>query len=308
MSDQESSGSLRNIRPRSGSAPRGAGWFMLAVLVGILVVSSIRVVPAGFVGVRVTFGEVSDTVLGSGLHFVPFYSHIVRYDSRIRNYTMSAAHSEGNVQGNDAVQAASSDQLMLQVDVTVLYRIDGQQAPWIHQNLGVRYEDAIIRPKARESVRNAVAQFTGMEAYATKRAELKTVIQQMLTSELTAYAVNVDEVNLRDVNPPQEVVNAISAKATAMQDAERMRFVLQKTEQEAKVKVAEAEGLAKAQTIIQEKLTPLYVQHEAIKAYERLAGAPNTTFVIMPTSTQGAGLPLIISPDGAGQKAVGQSH
>jgi len=67
-----------------------------------------------------------------------------------------------------------------------------------------------------------------------------------------------------------------------------------KSKKEAEVRIVEAKGIAEAQRIINQTLTKNYLQHEAIQAYGELAGSPNTTFVIMPTSPQGAGLPLII--------------
>ncbi|PIP12145.1 MAG: band 7 protein, partial [bacterium (Candidatus Stahlbacteria) CG23_combo_of_CG06-09_8_20_14_all_40_9] len=71
-------------------------------------------------------------------------------------------------------------------------------------------------------------------------------------------------------------------------------FVLKKAEKQAEVKVVEAKGIAQAQRIINRTLTVKYLQHEAIEAYKALAGSPNTTFIIMPTSPEGAGIPLII--------------
>jgi hypothetical protein len=64
---------------------------------------------------------------------------------------------------------------------------------------------------------------------------------------------------------------------------------------EAEIKIIEAQGLAKAQQIINSTLTPYYLQHEAIESYTKLAGSQNTTFVILPTSPNSAGMPLILN-------------
>ena len=74
-----------------------------------------------------------------------------------------------------------------------------------------------------------------------------------------------------------------------------MQYKKQKATQETEIKIIEAQGLARAQQIINSTLTPYYLQHEAIQAYTKLAGSPNTTFVILPTSPNSAGMPLILN-------------
>ena len=97
------------------------------------------------------------------------------------------------------------------------------------------------------------------------------------------------------MTPPKEIDDAIKAKLASQQMLAQKDFELQTAQKNAEIQVAEARGVADSQNIIQQKLTPLYVQYEAIKAYEHLAGSPNTTFVIMPTNPNGAGMPMILN-------------
>jgi len=53
------------------------------------------------------------------------------------------------------------------------------------------------------------------------------------------------------------------------------------------VRVEEAKGIAEAQKIINTTLTPNYLQHEAIKAQEKMASSPNHTTVYIPSGTGG---------------------
>jgi hypothetical protein len=76
----------------------------------------------------------------------------------------------------------------------------------------------------------------------------------------------------------------------------KQTFQLVKVEQQkAQVAVAEAEGIAKAQRIINATLTDRYLQHEAIKAQERMANSPNHTQIYIPSGNNG--IPLVKTLD-----------
>jgi regulator of protease activity HflC (stomatin/prohibitin superfamily) len=96
---------------------------------------------------------------------------------------------------------------------------------------------------------------------------------------------------LRAIKLPTMVSNAIEVKLKAEQEAEQMRFVLDKERKEAERKVIEAEGIAKAQEIINKTLTSAYLQHEAIQSQSKMADSPNHTTVYVPVGTNG--LPLV---------------
>jgi hypothetical protein len=58
-------------------------------------------------------------------------------------------------------------------------------------------------------------------------------------------------------------------------------------EQLANVKAAEAEGIRRAQDIVNRTLTPLYVQHEAVQAQLAMARSQNHTIIYVPAGTNG---------------------
>lgn len=61
--------------------------------------------------------------------------------------------------------------------------------------------------------------------------------------------------------------------------------------QKAEIKVAEANGIAEAQKIINATLTDKYLQHEAISAQEKMASSPNHTTIYIPSGQNG--IPLV---------------
>ncbi len=75
--------------------------------------------------------------------------------------------------------------------------------------------------------------------------------------------------------------------------------LIQVENQQAAIRVAEAHGIQKAQSIINASLTPLYLQHEAIKAQLAMAKGKNHTVVYVPSGD--VGVPLVSQVPGAVQ-------
>lgn len=75
---------------------------------------------------------------------------------------------------------------------------------------------------------------------------------------------------------------------TAQEQAKVVRAEIEATKARAEKRVAEAEGIRKAQDKIAATLTPLYIQHEAIQA-QRSGGAGDRTYIPSGPS----GVPLV---------------
>lgn len=118
---------------------------VLVILLGILV-SCIKIIDPGKVGVQVLFGKVQDGVLESGLHIINPFVEVTTFSVQTENYTMSAKENEGQQPGDDAIRVLSSDGLEVTIDLSVLYKINSAKAPFILQNIGANYEDKIVRP------------------------------------------------------------------------------------------------------------------------------------------------------------------
>jgi regulator of protease activity HflC (stomatin/prohibitin superfamily) len=118
---------------------------LLAIALGF-VVSCVVQIDAGFVGVKKLFGKVQTDVLGSGLHFINPLMDVEKLDSRTQNYTMSGIHDEGTKSGDDAIRVLASDGLEVTIDLSVLYRLIPEEAPRLVREIGLNYEDKIVRP------------------------------------------------------------------------------------------------------------------------------------------------------------------
>lgn len=75
---------------------------------------------------------------------------------------------------------------------------------------------------------------------------------------------------------------------------QQTRQLVQVQQQKADIKVAEARGIAESQRIINNTLTPLYLQHEAIQAQE----SQSNKIIYVPSGNQGIPLVNTINPQG----------
>jgi regulator of protease activity HflC (stomatin/prohibitin superfamily) len=253
--------------------------FVLVVL-GFLS-SCIKQIDAGTVGVSSLFGEVGSKTLSSGLNFVNPLVDITEFDAKTQSYTMSAVHDEGEKSGDDAIRILTADGLEVIIDLTVLYRIIPSEAPKILKEIGVSYQEKIVRPVSRTRIRDNAVNYDAVALYSSRRNEFQDKIFKQIEKDFKARGILLESVLIRNINLPESVKKAIESKINAEQDSQKMQFVLTKEKQEADRKRAEAQGIADYQRIIATGLTDKQLQYESIKAQKEIATSPNTKVIIM---------------------------
>ena len=258
-----------------------------AKVVGIILIvlgaltSSIRQIDAGQVGVISLFGNVSDRSLNSGLNLVNPLADVSEFDIQTQNYTMSAAHDEGQKQGDDAIRVLTADGLEVVIDLTVLYRVVANDAPRIYREIGVDYTDKIVRPITRTRIRDNAVYYDAVALYSTRRDEFQGRIYKTIEADFRKRGLLLEQLLIRNIDLPASVKKSIESKINAEQDAQKMQFVLQKERQEAERKRVEAQGIADYQKILSTGLSDKQLQYEQIKAQRELAASPNAKIVIM---------------------------
>lgn len=252
----------------------------LVIALGLLT-SMFKQIDAGKVGVKSLYGNVQPDVLESGLHVVNPLLDITVFDIQTQNYTMSAIHSEGAQEGDDAIRVLSNDGLEVVIDLTVLYRVQPDDAPKILKGIGENYIDKIVRPVTRTRIRDNAVYFDAVALYSTKRQEFQDRIKKSIETDFQKRGLILEQLLIRNINLPASVKTTIESKINAEQDAQKMTFVLQKEKQEAERKRVEAQGIADYQRIISANLTDKQLQYEQIKAQKEIATSNNTKIIFM---------------------------
>ena len=256
-------------------------------LVGVIVVvlgistSCIKQIDAGQIGVQSLFGKVQEEVLSSGLNFVNPLMEVKAIDVRTQNYTMSGVHNEGDVAGDDAIRVLTADGLEVVIDLTVLYRVQANQAPKIVREIGYDFKNVVVRPITRTKIRDNAVYYTAVDLYSIKRDEFQTRIFKTIEENLKARGLVLEQLLVRNISLPASVKGSIEEKIKAEQDAQKMQYVLQKEKQEAERKRVEAQGIADYQKIISMGLGDKQLQYEQIQAMKGLMTSPNAKVIIM---------------------------
>jgi regulator of protease activity HflC (stomatin/prohibitin superfamily) len=277
---------------------RGLLFILLLIALGVFASQSFVIIDAGEAGVQVFFGKVIAKPLYSGINFKLPLVEVVKYPTRLREYTMSADSGEGSRAKDDSISVRTFDGLEVFIDATVWWTINPVKIHDIYRSTAkntAELEEKVVRPTFRTEIRNVVSTIRLNDLYSTERELLGNKIKERLERILDSKGLIIENILLRNIKLPEDVEGSIRNKMRIQQEAEAMEAKKMIAQKDAEIKQIEAEGLAKAQDIIRRTLSPQYLQHEAIQAYRELAKSPNTTFVIMPTTSDGTGLPLIVN-------------
>lgn len=220
---------------------------------------SFTVVPAGHIGIQVTFGTVNQQTLAEGAHLVNPLSVVREVDVRLVATKLKEA------------SAGTKDLQQVHTDIVVNYRLDGGKAAHIYKEFGLNLEDRIILPAANESFKAVVARYTSEELI-TKRDVVSKQIKDELAEKLAKYNVGINDISLVNFAFSAEYQKAIEAKVIATQNKLKAEQDLARIEVEAKQVVAKAEGEAKAIQIQTQAINSQggasYVQLQAIRKWD----------------------------------------
>jgi regulator of protease activity HflC (stomatin/prohibitin superfamily) len=249
-----------------------------------VLLSGCYVINAGEVGVVSTFGDVSNNTLPPGLHIVAPWRNVESYSTQIGEYTMSAVTQEGENKRDDSLKVLSADGLEVQMDATVIYRIEPTKVVSIYRELGdtSAVKAKVIRPVSRTRIRDAAVAYPAVELYGAKREVFEKTVFDSITKDFAARGLVLEQLLIRDMKLPESVKHSIEDKIAAEQAAQKMQYVLEKARQEAEQKRIEAQGVADAQKILDSGLSDRVLRYEQVKMQSHLAGSPNAKIIVIP--------------------------
>ncbi|MBD3260077.1 MAG: prohibitin family protein [Candidatus Altiarchaeales archaeon] len=253
-----------NIPPQSAEKikPSVLKVALVSIVLFVLFFNSLFLasVGAGERGVKFNyfFGGIVEEEFTEGIHLKPPWIKVIPYNIKTQAYTMSAVAQEGVVNRDDRIQAISQDGLSVGFDVTILYHLLPEKTDEIHQTVGKKYADVIIRPISRTAIRDVAGEYVAMEMH-QKRPEIAQQLHTRLEPSFREKNIILEQVLVRAIIRPKQIEAAIEDKLQAEQEAQKMDFVIQKETKEAERKKIEANGIAQANEIIGQSLTPNYL-------------------------------------------------
>ena len=268
------------------SLPRASGAGMVIVVVVALILflaaGPFRTVPAGNVGIKDFFGSVSNSTLSPGIGLVVPMTSVVRMSVQTQEI-------------KEVAEVPSQEGLLLSLETSLLFQLDPAKAVDIYRTVGADYVGTIVEPQFRSAIREITASYEAKALYSAAREKIAGEIFDLFKRIAGQRGIIVQQVLLRKINLPPVVANAIQEKLRREQEAEQMKFVLQKEQQEAERKRIEAQGIADFQRIVAQGLNQQLLEWKGIEATEKLASSSNAKIVIVGNSK--SGLPLVFSAD-----------
>jgi regulator of protease activity HflC (stomatin/prohibitin superfamily) len=269
-----------------GKGPGGGlRWALIAVavLVFLAIGNPLTVVPAGDVGVKDFFGNVSANVLPAGVHVVLPFTKVVKMSIKTQEIKETA-------------EVPSKEGLIMDLEASVLYRLDPGKAPEIYRTVGRDYSAIAVLPQIRSALREITASYEAKDLYSSQREQIAHEIYELVNKMSGGRGIITEAVLLRKIGLPALVANAIQEKLKREQEAEQMKFVLQKEQREAERKRIEAQGIADFQKIVAQGISAQLLEWKGIEATEKLALSPNSKIVVI--GNPKSGLPIILGGEG----------
>ncbi len=227
--------------------------YVVLIIIAAMVVIGHSMVAVGAGERAVVFSRVSGmlpTQLGEGWHvLVPWVWQPTIYDVRRQPWTISIHEQQSkaaNASQEPELTALTQDGQEVVLDVSVVYHPDPDFVWRLHQRVGPNYADKVLRPETRAICRMVVSQYPVTEIYSGKREEVQARIGEELGARLKQWDIMLDELLLRNVEFSPEFQQAIEAKQVAIQDYERMQYLLQAADKTRQKTVIEAQGEAEA--------------------------------------------------------------
>src|SRR5580765_6315787 len=123
--------------PGTGRGLRGL-IIAIAIVVVFLIGNPIKVIPAGHVGVKDFFGNVSSSVLMPGVRIVFPFTRVIRMSVKTQEVKETA-------------EVPSKEGLTMDLEGSLLFRLDPTKAPEIYKTIGPDYTEIAVQPQIRSA-------------------------------------------------------------------------------------------------------------------------------------------------------------
>lgn len=248
-----------------------AGVVIVAALAGgAYTATSLEKVGQGEIGIVYTVSDgVSDETLSPGWHFVGPFAKVKTYPVSQQQLVLSNNPGDyGAKEHDDWHVDAPADGGMVKLNMTVNYNFMADRVTDLYERFNGMDGDAIVDSMVQNSIvayiKEVTPQFSVMDIYSDKRAEVSKAITEYLNSKLNdEYGINISSALIIDVQLDDALMQKVQAKEQAKQDAEKAELDKQtaiaqgeadkaKAEADAAVKKIKAEASAEQTRIAAE--------------------------------------------------------
>lgn len=243
----------------------------VAIIGGAYVATSMEKVGQGETGVVYTVSDgVSENTLSPGWHFVGPFATVKNYPISQQQLVLSNNAADFNTDKlkQDTHVDAPADGGMVKMNMTINYNFIPERVTELYERFNGMDGEQIVESKVKNSIlayiKEITPQFSVMDIYSDKRAEVSEAITTYLNEKLNdEYGINISSALIIDVQLDETLMAKVQAKEQAKQDAEKAELDKQtaiaqgeadkaKAEADAEVKRIQAEAAAEQTRIAAE--------------------------------------------------------
>jgi regulator of protease activity HflC (stomatin/prohibitin superfamily) len=224
----------------------------------------------------------------------------------VTNISVTPNTSTEQFVGPTAVLA--KDNLHIEFQAHLLWKVDPENVKTFVEKYGETGEnplkaayDNFIKEPFRTYTRDEVQKYDGLDIKDNIDV-IGSAVQDRILKLTKGTPFTIISVVIGNIQYPETVAQSVANKLAATQVLEQTTIEIQTAKAQAQIREAEAEGVAKAMDTINQKLTPLYVQYEAIQAQQKMVNSPNHTEVYIPVGPMGVPIVATMKPGQEGRQ------
>ena len=264
---------------------KGAG---IALLFAATIAGCKTTIAPGEVGFIIHKGVIKPGILTPGRHSYEAHSEVIKFNTRITEYStmMSPPTKEG---------------LEVKMYLTALFHIKPEAAPTIYSTVGMDYGKEIVVNNFMAIVREYTMTYSAVELLG-ERETIEQNIEDKLRAAIAPYGIILDDVLVKDIDMPAEVLRAIEDKAKADQVAKltrleletkrekedfdlesrekELKFSLDKQKNDSLIMQIDANAIRNYQNTINASLTDRLLKYKSIEVTKELVKSPNAKVII----------------------------
>ena len=254
---------------------------VVGIIIGLVVVGAAAwaVLAGTYVGqgergvVYTMSNGVQEETLDPGFHFVSPFAKVKDYPIAQQQLVLSnnAADFNEDELEKDTHVDAPADGGMVKMNMSINYNFMPDRITDLYEKFNGMDGDQLVESRIKNSIlayiKEVTPQFSVMDIYSDKRAEVGQAITDYLNSKLNdEYGIQVASASIIDVQLDEELQAKVQAKEQAKQDAEKAELDKQtaiaqgeaakaKAEADAQVTITNAQAEAEANRLISESIT-----------------------------------------------------
>ncbi|MBX2836231.1 MAG: paraslipin [Gammaproteobacteria bacterium] len=231
-----------------------AGWIALAVVIFVVIKSSIKFVPQNRAFVVERFGKFNRT-LKAGLNFIIPFIDKVAYDRTLKEQAVDVPSQS----------AITKDNIGLTVDgVLYLKVLDPHKASY-----GVENYVFAVTQLAQTTMRSEIGKLD-LDKTFEERDTLNTAIVSSINEAAEPWGVQVLRYEIKDIEPPKSVLEAMERQMRAERD-KRAAILESEGERQSSINVAEGEKQAQVLAAEGNRAEQILLAEGEAKAIETVA-------------------------------------